>query len=54
MFLFLVNAFNLEDDRPCAVGATADHFVLTLHPTLHDGTTLQTCIDVPRNGIPSL
>ena len=53
-FLFFVYPFHFEDDWTCAVGAAAYHFVLTSHPAFHDRATLQTCIDIAADGIPSL
>ena len=52
--LFFVYSLNFEYHGACTVRATANHFVFMLHPALHDGATLQTCVDIAGDGIPSL
>ena len=52
--LFVIYPFNLEDDRPCAIRTTGDHFVFLIHPALHDRASLKTGVDIPADGIPKL
>ena len=54
LYILVINALYLEDNRASAIITTRYHGVIVAHPALHYRTTLQTCVDIPGYGIPSL
>lgn len=48
----IIDPFDLEDHRSCSIRTAGDHFVLMFHPAFHNGTSLQSRIDISADGIP--
>lgn len=46
-----VDTLDFEDDRPCAVIAAGNHNPVVGGSALHDGTTLQNCINLATDGL---
>ena len=50
--IIIINSPNLKNNWSYPVRTAGNHFVFTLHPTFHDGTSLQSGINVSADGVP--
>ncbi len=53
MLLFIVNSFYFENHWSCSIRTAGNYCIFFFHPALHYGASLQTCINISCNGIPS-
>ena len=54
LLFFLVNPFQLEDNRARAVIAARNHHFLIVRPAAHNGASLQGGVNVTADAIPRL